>query len=332
VIGDEGGHQRDGLRLLDKGTWRAFRRYRSPFEGLYVAQWALKDSRLAAWYGRVAKKRPDAPDWVPRMVAYVEIASGEFYIGYDRYLRNLLEAVDQNSVVLQDISLNKTAETILFWNASILADAVDRHTSGTGRLPSATMVELINDPILSQTEVASFPRMLAAVNMLAQRLKKDRSIEPGSFVRSGINVEGLMPAIQTAENEIRDEIMAIDLQRGSSLADYQQDIFRLSMVKRGSIPVDPYGYGMALNLALWGAEGRPLSDQLTSRRFINEEMTHLLRDLRASIKRRQEELGRNPADLREVFLTDFRTTEPLGGRWIYDPKDASLKSSSFPNL
>jgi hypothetical protein len=332
VIGDEGGHQREGLRLLDKGTERAYRRYRPPFEGLYVSQWALKEPRLAAWYGRVAKKRPDAPDWLPRIVAYVEIASGEYYIGYDRYLRNLLEAVDQNSVVLQDISLNKTAETLMYWNSAVLGEAIDRYTSATGTLPSADMHELANDPILAETELGSFPHMLAAINLLAKRLNKDRVIEPGSFQRAEINTRAVVQAMAQAEPDIRDEIMALDLSRGNALSAYQQDIFRLSLRKQRKIPFDPYGYGMAINLTYWDQEDKPVTERVTTKRFIQEETMKILAPLRASIERRKKELNRNPVSLNEVFFTDFNTTEPLGGQWLYNPEDGTVRSSSFPDL
>jgi hypothetical protein len=278
VIGDEGGKQREALRLLDKGTLKIYKHYRSPFEGLYVSQWSLSDPKLATYYGRVAKKRADAPDWLPRIVAYVEIASGQFYIGYDRYLRNLLEAIDQKSVVLQDIALNKSAETIMFWNASVLAEAIDRHTSAK------------------------------------------------------IDVAGLAPLIAAAQVELRDAVNQIDISRGSSLNEYQQDIFKLSLVKKAAVPSDPYGKGMAMNLAQWWDAEKPLKERLTSIRFVSETAGDILRGLRGSVERRKTELERNPKDLREVFFTDLKTTEPLGGQWIYDPETATVRASSFPEL
>ena len=64
---------KEGLQLLEKGTFNVYRQYRIPFEGMYVANFQMKDSlELARWYGRVASKRPDAPNWVPRMAAYIE--------------------------------------------------------------------------------------------------------------------------------------------------------------------------------------------------------------------------------------------------------------------
>ena len=66
VIGDEAGKQREALKLVDKGIRNLPRRYRIPFEGMYVANWTLGDKQLARYYGRLAMKAANAPDWVPR--------------------------------------------------------------------------------------------------------------------------------------------------------------------------------------------------------------------------------------------------------------------------
>jgi hypothetical protein len=126
--------------------------------------------------------------------------------------------------------------------------------------------------------------------------------------------------------------MALDLSRGNALSAYQQDIFRLSLRKQRKIPFDPYGYGMAINMTYWDQEDRPITERVTSKRFIREETQKILAPLRASIERRKKELNRNPVSLNEVFFTDFNTTEPLGGKWLYNPEDGTVRSSSFPDL
>ncbi len=47
VIGDEGGQQREALKLLNKGTFKVHQQYRIPFEAMYVSHWDLRDDLRA---------------------------------------------------------------------------------------------------------------------------------------------------------------------------------------------------------------------------------------------------------------------------------------------
>jgi hypothetical protein len=58
----------------------------------------------------------------------------------------------------------------------------------------------------------------------------------------------------------------------------------------------------------------------------------VLAAVRQAIGEREKELGRKPASLREVFHTDFKTTEPFGGEWRYSPETGDFRSSSRPGL
>jgi hypothetical protein len=332
VIGDEGRRQEEGLRLLHKGTFNIFRRYRSPFEGLYVSHWSMRDPQRAAWYGRLAKKRLDAPDWLPRIVAFVEIESGQYYIGYDRFLRSLLEAIDQDAKVLEDIALNKTAETIMLWNASVLMPAVKRYVERTGQAPSSDLRELADDPEVRDAELANFAYVLAGIELIATRLNRE-TVDPGAFLRANIDLNKLEPHLAKAKAELAPKVAALDLDKhGRNLADYQQLIFEWSLRPAGGVPLDPYGHGMHLNLAMWHEERRDIKERLASRFLLIEPLENIIRSVRFTIQRRTEDLGRFPKDLTETFFTDFQTTEPLGGRWIYDPETGRFSSSSLPDF
>ena len=171
VIGDEGGHQVPGLKILDKGTFKVFRQYRLPFEAMYVTHWQMKDERMARWYGVMATKRKDAPEWVERMVAYIDVNAGEYYIGLDRFVGNLMQALDAEEPAYQDIALKKASETINKWNAERFVKASEEFTSSTGRSP-ASMDDLLKMPSMQNYETASMGRLLAGSLAITEALGK----------------------------------------------------------------------------------------------------------------------------------------------------------------
>jgi hypothetical protein len=172
VIGDEGGRQREGLSLLNKGMFKLTRQYRIPFEGMYVAHWSMNDTPLARWYGRVASKRADTPDWVPRIAAYIEVKAGAFYIGMDRFLGNLLKGLDVNDSPMQGIAMEKLKEAIHRWNVQNLLRAIDDYTSSTGKAPSR-IEDIASQPALQDYEIARMSRLVAGVERRARALGRE---------------------------------------------------------------------------------------------------------------------------------------------------------------
>jgi hypothetical protein len=83
---------------------------------------------------------------------------------------------------------------------------------------------------------------------------------------------------------------------------------------------------------MWHEERRDIKERLASRFLLIEPLENIIRSVRFTIQRRTEDLGRFPKDLTETFFTDFQTTEPLGGRWIYDPETGRFSSSSLPDF
>jgi hypothetical protein len=321
VIGDEGGKQREALGLIDKGTFKVLDSYRIPFEGMYVAHWELKDLPLARWYGRMAMKRKDCPDWVPRMVAYLDVESGAYYVGLDRFIGNLAMAFDAKDSVLEGISLGKIKEAINKWNLSLLTTALEQYTTSTGKLPEK-IEDIANQPALQNYEVARVSRLIAVATELQ-----------GDFGREGFFPFNLQ---NTALPDAQDAayIAANPPQKGSAkkMTDLQNVLFRSSLVKQSGIPQDPYGGHYDFNRALLGAPNVQLTEVISDEKSIVEFLQSYLAQVRAYLNERKEQLGHPPSSLREAFYTDFKTTEPFGGRWIYDPSNGSFKSSTHPTL
>ena len=321
VIGDEGHQQREGLKLLLKGSDNIYMHYRCPFEGLYVSHWSLRDEELARWFGRVAIKRKDAPDWVSRMVAYIDVDAGQYYIGFDRFVGNLTKGIDTDEPALERIALFKLNETINKWNCDILSKATDQYTSQTGKLPQ-TIDDLTTMPALQNYEVARMSRLLASAMRYTNFLGK-KELTP-------LMLQGYVAPDPKLLNEPVEQT-SVTL-KAKTMDDLQNVIFRESLVRGSGIPENPSGEPYILNVDKMSLPGVAATDIYITKNDLEEFAKDLLQQIRSAIAKRKAELGRNPKDLHEVFYTDFKTTEPLGGHWIYNPQDGTIKMSSRPML
>lgn len=321
VIGDEGGQQGEGLKLLRKGMFNLIRQYRIPFEGMYVAQWSLHKTDMARWFGRMTVKRPDMPDWVPRVVAYLEVEAGEYYIGYRRFLSNLLQAIDVEDVSLQGIALNKVRETIDKWNMHHLLQAYDEYTTATGA-PPKRIEDLADMPALQKVELPRMSDVMALIQKYSEAIG-------GPGVHEGWS-EGI--AMPSAEQVAAVDLVSTATEGQSKLLPLENVIFQQSLKTRSGIPEDPHGTRYVLNLTQIGFPWAEKGDYITNAAKLQETLQGLLKGVREVITERREELGRFPKDLHEVFYTDFNTTEPYGGKFIYDPTTGDFKSSTFPQM
>lgn len=320
VIGDEGGHQREALGLVDKGMFKCLRRYKLPFDGMYVAHWEMDDVPLARWYGRIASKRVNAPDWVPRVAAYIEVKSGNYYIGFDRFVANLMQALQAQDVTLEQIAVGKIRETAYKWHVSQLVRAVDEYTSMTGTIPSR-IDDLTTMPAIKNFETISISRVLAATEAVCRILGR----------------EGLPPTVfsvltQPTPAQVDDAIRVISAQRKTGpLAAFQNILFKYCLVPANGIPEAPERSHYVLNMTHVGShasDALPVMTEAERQAFLED----LLRRVRNVVKERKEELGRYPKSLKETFYTDFETTEPYGGKWLYSPDTGDFRSSSRPDL
>lgn len=320
VIGDEGGYLEPGLDLLEKGTFKVFRQYRPPFEAMYVTHWQMENETLARWYGRLASNRPDSPEWITRMVAYIDVNSGQYYIGLDRFIGNLMQGIDADEPILQGIALTKAAETINKWNANTLAKAADEYTTKTGRLPGSIQ-ELADMPSLQNYETASMARLLADTIKLGHALGK-RPIERNQ----------LSPFVEPDQQWLAMPLpKPIETDGNNAMADYQDVVFQDTLTTISGIPPSPVGTPYRINMSRLPYRSEFDDYEIfVPQSKLMDDAVELLQQLRGIIADRKKELGRNPKSLDEVFYTEFKTPEPFGGEWLYDPQTGTLKMSTHP--
>ena len=137
VIGDEGGDQALGLQLIDKGILKNPRKYKIPYWGGYVAYWQMNNPELAKYYYARALKCPDVPEFVPRIMAYMELKSGRYRVAFEKYLQDWLEAIDEKDDVVENIVRRRIPDILGEWNMFILRQAVNKYVNMTGKEPQS---------------------------------------------------------------------------------------------------------------------------------------------------------------------------------------------------
>mgnify|MGYP006278223955 CR=1 FL=1 len=160
VMGDDGGEQEAGLRLIDKGIIKNPDKYKLPYWGGYVAYWEMNDPELAKYYYTLAQKADDAPDFVNRILAYMEMKSGRYHVAFEKYLRDWLEAIDNDDDVVVGIASRRILDVVNDWQKFILKRAIEKYFNETGKIPrninelaEANVIEpfsMINIPLLQQ--------------------------------------------------------------------------------------------------------------------------------------------------------------------------------------
>jgi len=135
VIGDEGGDQILGLQLIDKGILKNPRKYKISYWGGYVAYWQMNNPDLAKYYYARALKCPDVPDFVPRILAYMEMKSGRYQVAFEKYLQDWLAAIDERDDVVVGIVRRRIPDILSEWNLFILRQAVNKYIQNTGHEP-----------------------------------------------------------------------------------------------------------------------------------------------------------------------------------------------------
>lgn len=320
VIGDEGGRQREALSLLEKGTFKVYKQYRIPFEGMYISNWNLQDDLLARWYGRISSRRLDAPEWVERILAYIDVKSGEYFIGFDRFVSNLMQGLDAKEPVYQEMAIKKAVETVNKWNAFTLSEALKEYRTAHNDQNPTSILQLKTMPALKSYESASIPRLLAN----ALRYSDVMGIK-------GIDNDVLANFVEP-DRVLLTTPVTEKLPNAKKMVDYQNIIFKDSLTSGTGIPISPERTPYTMNLAKLYDRASGSDEIFVTFDKLDEDAKEMLVTLRQLISTRKEELGRPPKDLNEVFYTEFKTPEPYGGHWIYNPTNGELKMSSRPTF
>ncbi len=162
VIGDEGGDQKLGLTLIDKGIIKNPRKYKLPYWGGYVAYWQMNNPDLAKYYYARALKCSDVPGFVNRIFAYMELKSGRFHVAFEKYIMDMLDAIDQNDEVVEWINRNRLPDIINEWQIFTLKQACISYRETRHAIP-ANIHDLEQSGSIEPYNFIHIPRLLQAV-------------------------------------------------------------------------------------------------------------------------------------------------------------------------
>ena len=158
VMGDEGGDQRSGLELIDKGMVKNPDNYKLPYWAGYVAYWQLDDPLTAKYYYQNALECSDVPGFVKRIVAYMDLKSGRYRVAFEKFLRDWLEAVDNNDDVVAGISERRIPDILSEWRIFIIRRAVNNYVNKTGEAPK-NIHDLEKERAIEPYDLLVFPRL-----------------------------------------------------------------------------------------------------------------------------------------------------------------------------
>lgn len=172
VIGEESGDYKKGLALIEKGIVKAPRyTYKLGYWGGYDCVWNLKEYERAKYFYRMALKAPDCPDYVSRLLAYVDEKMGNYHIAYEKRVEDYLRAIDNKDKILEQISKNKIIDVITQWHIAILRDAAKRYKSEYGK-DITNVNQLVESKVLGQYKAPVYSRLQEKINSLLEQQKK----------------------------------------------------------------------------------------------------------------------------------------------------------------
>jgi len=172
VIGEESGDYKKGLALIEKGILKAPRyTYRLGYWGGYDCVWNLREYKRAKYFYRMALKAPDCPDYVARLLTYVDEKMGNYHIALEKRIEDYLRAIDNKDKILEEISRNKIIDVITQWHIAILRGAAKKYKSKFGK-DITNLNQLVESEVLGEYKAPVYSRLQQSINAALERQQK----------------------------------------------------------------------------------------------------------------------------------------------------------------
>jgi hypothetical protein len=288
---------------LNKIGWLNNRKmYKPCYLNAYISWYVMKQKNPTKLWVRLAQKAPDCPEFVGRLEIYVDVESGEFRAGLDRWIDFYLNAAvtrDSSNRNLWETHFPDIAEK---WNLDILYRALGKYRDEhQGRIPMQ-LEELDQQGYLKDYDACDYPTMMQ-----------------------------LLEAVWDAGSLRKEDV-------GRMLKSITQQVY----VKKSGVPLSPYsnaapGGNWYLIRKDLGPE-ESLDEGFKNRRLIlswksaSEWTSGALGFIRSHVEKFNLEKKRYPASLEELPPEVRKAVDPIAGKWDYDPKTGKVKSPTFPEL
>jgi len=288
---------------LNKIGWLNNRKmYKPCYLNAYISWYVMKQKNPTKLWVRLAQKAPDCPEFVGRLEIYVDVESGEFRAGLDRWIDFYLNAAvtrDSSNRNLWETHFPDIAEK---WNLDILYRALGKYRDEhQGKIPMQ-LEELDQQGYLKDYDACDYPTMMQ-----------------------------LLEAVWDAGSLRKEDV-------GRMLKSITQQVY----VKKSGVPLSPYsnaapGGNWYLIRKDLGPE-ESLDEGFKNRRLIlswksaSEWTSGALGFIRSHIEKFNLEKKRYPASLEELPPEVRKAVDPIAGKWDYDPRTGKVKSPTFPEL
>lgn len=172
VIGEESGDYNKGLELIEKGMIKTGRTtYRLGYWGGYDCVWNLKDYQRGKYFYRMALKTKDKPDYLERLLIYIDEKMGNYHIAFEKRVEDLLRAIDNNDDILKMISSNRLKDVIKQWHIAILREAAQKYKEKFGT-DINDLNQLVENNLLGTYQTPKYSRFEEIMNKIGERQSK----------------------------------------------------------------------------------------------------------------------------------------------------------------
>ena len=307
AIGDEGGDQELGIKLMDRGMYKNPEKYRLPYEAAFCLVYQMekteKNRRRALFYINRAIKAADCPEHVKRFRDDILSMVGLHVSSARESLRGLLMGYDnKDDIYYRDIYFRRLTATVHRWQLDLLVDAAKRFKQKEGR-DIQSVQELFDWGLGAEFQVLDMPLILKQIE----------------YYRA----------------------------KGEPLLPHFEEVYSKALVSRNQVPSDPRNLDKPDQpLRPYTVVRGLTSDQdgfIQSEDDVMDKVQRLLLYMRARLEEYWKKNGRLSEKFQDALPDGAEIPqEPFGGEWIYQPHvpakpDAALdpgviRSSTHPEL
>jgi len=287
---------------LNKIGWLNNRRtYKPAYLNAYISWYVMKQKNPTKFWVRLAQKAPDCPEFVGRLAIYVDVESGEFRAGLDKWIDFYLNAAVNRDSFNRDLALTHLPDIAEKWNLDVLYRALGKYRDEHQGKISMQLEELDQQGYLKDYDACDYPRMMQ-----------------------------LLEAVWDAGNLRKEDV-------GRLLKGITQQVY----VKKSGLPLSPYAnaapggnwYSIRKDIGPENFEEAFKNRKLIlSWKSATEWTSVALGFIRSHVERFNLEKKRYPASLEELAPEVRKAVDPIAGKWDYDPKTGKVKSPTFPDL
>lgn len=202
VVGDQKGDYKLGQDILRKGTIKMPQSYSIPYLGVYNAVWMGNRPSDGKWFARRLQRIKAAPNFMKRMLEYIERQEGHYGLAFEMNVRYYLDYHVAKDNIERDIVTRRLQDLVDRQARAELSASVYKYIDAHGGEHPKRMEDILTPEFMPSYEGPTLSRFAAAVEKFlpvvdARGLKKGDVIPDDlvqAIAQSSIEkIEGLPP-------------------------------------------------------------------------------------------------------------------------------------------